>query len=116
MQNQYRIHSVRGREILDSRGNPTIEAEVTLEGGCVGRASVPSGASTGAFEAVELRDRELPRYRGTGVKQGKIWSKCNFRCFFGCCKNGCQCPSSSTVSVYWRCECKETPCPDDEYY
>lgn len=69
MQNQYRIHSVRGREILDSRGNPTIEAEVTLEGGCVGRASVPSGASTGAFEAVELRDRELPRYRGTGVKK-----------------------------------------------
>src|SRR5918912_849723 len=50
------IANVRGRQILDSRGNPTVEVEVELESGVVGRAAVPSGASTGAFEAVELRD------------------------------------------------------------
>lgn len=60
------IISVRGREILDSRGNPTVEAEVTLEGGAIGRAAVPSGASTGKFEAVELRDGD-ERYHGQGV-------------------------------------------------
>ena len=65
----FRINTIRGREILDSRGNPTIEVEVKLCGGAAGRASVPSGASTGAFEAVELRDSELPRYRGNGVKR-----------------------------------------------
>ena len=58
MNNEFEIVSVKGREILDSRGNPTIEAEVTLENGAVGRAAVPSGASTGKFEAVELRDRD----------------------------------------------------------
>ncbi|OUQ19784.1 phosphopyruvate hydratase [Lachnoclostridium sp. An14] len=62
------IAAVRGREILDSRGNPTVEAEVTLENGAVGRASVPSGASTGKFEAVELRDEDH-RYGGKGVKR-----------------------------------------------
>ena len=56
---KYEIVQVRGREILDSRGNPTVEAEVHLEGGAVGRAAVPSGASTGKFEAVELRDRKF---------------------------------------------------------
>ncbi|MCI9051749.1 MAG: phosphopyruvate hydratase [Lachnospiraceae bacterium] len=60
------IIDVYGREILDSRGNPTVEAEVTLENGVTGRASVPSGASTGKFEAVELRDGEK-RYHGQGV-------------------------------------------------
>lgn len=60
------IVDVYGREILDSRGNPTVEAEVTLENGVTGRASVPSGASTGKFEAVELRDGEK-RYHGQGV-------------------------------------------------
>ncbi len=69
MQEEYRIQSVYGREILDSRGNPTIEAEITLKSGVTGRASVPSGASTGSFEAVELRDPELPRYHGQGVKK-----------------------------------------------
>jgi enolase len=64
-----RISHIQGREILDSRGNPTIEVEVTLCGGARGRAAVPSGASTGAFEAVELRDTELQRYRGAGVKK-----------------------------------------------
>ncbi|NLV36110.1 MAG: phosphopyruvate hydratase [Clostridiaceae bacterium] len=61
------IESVFGREIIDSRGNPTIEAEVIVEGGFVGRAAVPSGASTGAFEAVELRDGDKNRYLGKGV-------------------------------------------------
>ncbi len=65
---KYEIVQVRGREILDSRGNPTVEAEVHLEGGAVGRAAVPSGASTGKFEAVELRDGEA-RYHGKGVRK-----------------------------------------------
>ncbi|MDQ1428896.1 MAG: enolase [Acidimicrobiaceae bacterium] len=60
------IEAVRGREILDSRGNPTVEVDVTLETGAFGRAAVPSGASTGAFEATELRDGG-PRYLGKGV-------------------------------------------------
>ncbi len=63
------IEKVIGREILDSRGNPTVEAEVTLADGSVGRAAVPSGASTGAFEAVELRDGDKSRYLGTGVRK-----------------------------------------------
>ena len=61
------IKSLRAREILDSRGNPTIEAEVVLVGGIVGIAAVPSGASTGKYEAVELRDGDKRRYRGLGV-------------------------------------------------
>ena len=61
------IEAVNAREILDSRGNPTIEAEVTLVGGEVGRAAVPSGASTGEHEAVELRDGDQQRYGGKGV-------------------------------------------------
>lgn len=68
MQEDFNIISVYGREILDSRGNPTVEAEVTLENGKKGRASVPSGASTGKFEAVELRDGG-ERYDGQGVLQ-----------------------------------------------
>ena len=61
------IIDVFGREVLDSRGNPTVEVEVVLEDGCMGRAMVPSGASTGAFEAVELRDGDKKRYVGKGV-------------------------------------------------
>ena len=61
------ITEVYAREILDSRGNPTIEVEVCLEDGSVGRAAVPSGASTGAHEAVELRDGDKSRYLGKGV-------------------------------------------------
>ncbi len=63
------IEKVIGREILDSRGNPTVEAEVILADGSIGRAAVPSGASTGAFEAVELRDGDKSRYLGTGVRK-----------------------------------------------
>ena len=66
MQDYLEIVDVKAREILDSRGNPTLEAEVMLADGSVGRAAVPSGASTGAFEAVELRDKE-ERYGGKGV-------------------------------------------------
>ncbi|MGH9581028.1 MAG: phosphopyruvate hydratase, partial [Terriglobales bacterium] len=61
------ISSVHAREILDSRGNPTVEAEVLLAGGARGRAAVPSGASTGEHEAVELRDGDKERYLGKGV-------------------------------------------------
>ena len=62
------IRSVRAREILDSRGNPTVEVDVTLAGGANGRAAVPSGASTGVHEAVELRDDDPRRYGGKGVR------------------------------------------------
>ena len=61
------ITKVHAREILDSRGNPTLEAEVTLSSGHMGRAAVPSGASTGSREAVELRDGDKTRYLGKGV-------------------------------------------------
>ena len=63
------IESVLGREVLDSRGNPTVEAEVRLSNGMTGRALVPSGASTGSHEAVELRDRDASRFNGNGVLQ-----------------------------------------------
>jgi enolase len=62
------IADITAREILDSRGNPTIEVDVTLDSGATGRAAIPSGASTGAHEAVELRDGEKSRYGGTGVR------------------------------------------------
>ena len=62
-----RIVDIVGREIIDSRGNPTVEADVILDSGVVGRAAVPSGASTGSREAVELRDGDKKRYLGKGV-------------------------------------------------
>jgi len=68
MKQYLEIESVFAREILDSRGNPTVEVEVILEDGVMGRAAVPSGASTGAFEAVELRDGDKNRYLGKGVE------------------------------------------------
>src|SRR5436309_12673997 len=63
------IVDIIGREILDSRGNPTVEVDVVLEDGSLGRAAVPSGASTGAHEAVELRDGDNGRYLGKGVQK-----------------------------------------------
>ena len=63
------IVDVIAREILDSRGNPTIEADVVLESGAMGRAAVPSGASTGSKEAIELRDGDTARYLGKGVRK-----------------------------------------------
>ena len=61
------IVEIRGREVIDSRGNPTVEADVILECGVAGRAAVPSGASTGEHEACELRDGDKSRYLGKGV-------------------------------------------------
>src|SRR5215216_2970718 len=61
------IVDIQAREILDSRGNPTVEVDVVLAGGILGRAAVPSGASTGAHEAVELRDGDKSRYLGKGT-------------------------------------------------
>src|ERR671920_2342820 len=63
------IEVIVAREILDSRGNPTVEVEVGLDDGSIGRAAVPSGASTGAFEAIELRDGDKSRYLGKGVQK-----------------------------------------------
>ncbi len=63
------IAHIHAREILDSRGNPTVEVDVTLESGALGRAAVPSGASTGEREAVELRDGDAQRYSGRGVQK-----------------------------------------------
>jgi len=69
MKQYLEIENIIAREILDSRGNPTVEVEVYVEGGFIGRAAVPSGASTGAFEAVELRDGDKGRYLGKGVQK-----------------------------------------------
>src|SRR5436853_6497885 len=63
------IYDIQAREILDSRGNPTVEVDVILAGGAVGRAAVPSGASTGEHEALELRDGDKKRYLGKGVSK-----------------------------------------------
>src|SRR5262252_2052348 len=63
------ILDLQAREILDSRGNPTVETDVILDDGSLGRAAVPSGASTGAHEAVELRDGDKARYLGKGVRK-----------------------------------------------
>ena len=65
--NYLQIEKVIGREIMDSRGNPTVEAEVYLLDGTIGRGTAPSGASTGEFEALELRDKDKGRYGGKGV-------------------------------------------------
>ena len=63
------ISSVHARQVLDSRGNPTVEVDVYTVSGAMGRAAVPSGASTGAYEAVELRDGDKSRYLGKGVEK-----------------------------------------------
>ena len=63
----FEINSIHARQVIDSRGNPTLECEVTLEGGSFGRALVPSGASTGEHEAVELRDGDKKQWMGKGV-------------------------------------------------
>src|SRR5258708_13869869 len=63
------IFNIEAREIIDSRGNPTVEVDVTLAGGAMGRAAVPSGASTGEHEALELRDGDAKRYGGKGVSK-----------------------------------------------
>ena len=81
------IIDIQAREILDSRGNPTVEADVILDSGTMGRAAVPSGASTGEHEAVELRDGGKKRYGGKGVQKAvkNIETKIlqQFSSFFG---------------------------------
>src|SRR5210317_1428816 len=72
MSSKTNIKNIIGREILDSRGNPTIEVDVILESGILGRAAVPSGASTGEHEAVELRDGDKERYLGKGVQNAVV--------------------------------------------
>ena len=67
MKSYLSIESIHAVEILDSRGNPTIQVEVELEDGSIGKSAVPSGASTGSFEAVELRDGDENRFNGKGV-------------------------------------------------
>jgi enolase len=67
-----KIEDVRARQIFDSRGNPTVEVEVRLAGGVVGRAAVPSGASTGSNEAIELRDGDKAHFRRKGSAQGLL--------------------------------------------
>ena len=69
MKDFLKIENIKAMEILDSRGNPTVQVEVITEGGFTGVAMVPSGASTGSFEAVELRDDNKERYLGKGVLQ-----------------------------------------------
>ena len=69
-----KIKKIIGREILDSRGNPTVEVDVILKNGVTGRAAVPSGASTGEHEAVELRDGDTKRYLGKGVLKALLVS------------------------------------------
>ena len=71
--NDFIISDIKARQILDSRGNPTVEADVYLEGGASGRASVPSGASTGTLEALELRDGDEKAYGGKGVLKA-VWN------------------------------------------
>ena len=77
MKQYFEIVDVMAREILDSRGNPTVEVEVTLDDGTVGRACVPSGASTGIHEACELRDGDKGRYLGKGVAKAVVYEALN---------------------------------------
>ena len=90
-----KIKNVIGREILDSRGNPTVEVDVILENGVLGRASVPSGASTGEREALELRDDDKSRYMGKGVL--KAVSKCKWTIKRFSNRNGCIRPKSTRL-------------------
>ena len=77
-----KIEKIIGREVLDSRGNPTVEVDVILESGVMGRAAVPSGASTGENEALELRDGDKSRYMGKGVQKAvaNVNSYCRRSC------------------------------------
>ena len=133
------IFDVYGREVLDSRGNPTVEVEVTLDDGSFARAIVPSGASTGAFEAVELRDGEVHRYLGKGVtkavahvneeiadavrddrpgwhsEQGPLGRKRHPGRFLGRCSGRCGIRRTSAVPLCRRRECQRASHSDDEH-
>ena len=77
------ITHIHARQILDSRGNPTVEVDVITSSGAMGRAAVPSGASTGIHEAVELRDNDESRYMGKGVLNARLYG-CRFRLLSQC--------------------------------
>ena len=95
------IEAVGAREILDSRGNPTVEVEVALDDGTIARAAVPSGASTGAFEAVELRDGDKARFGGKGVLKA-VAERSMVRHRPRCPRrHGCQWSSGSIDSLPW---------------
>lgn len=94
------IEKVIGREILDSRGNPTVEAEVTLTDGTVARGTAPSGASTGEFEALELRDGDKSRYLGKGVSKAVNNINTGRKHYHGASDDGHQCRSASDGAVY----------------
>ena len=107
-----KIKSIKGREILDSRGNPTVEVEVELECGVVGRASVPSGASTGEHEALELRDGDEKRYGGKGVLKAVE----NVNKVIAPALVGYSALEQRAISLYWRREHIRDACADDEYH
>ena len=124
------IENVHAREILDSRGNPTVEVEVMLESGFVGRASVPSGASTGENEALELRDGDKGRYLGKGVLKAvenvnkmiapaiigmSALEQRHPRCFTGCGSRRCRLPADSSLPLPRWYQHLYAPCPYDEH-
>ena len=96
------IHDIYAREVLDSRGNPTIEVEVYTEDGYMGHSIVPSGASTGQFEAVELRDADQSRYGGKGVLTAvKNVNEIIAEEIIG--KSSCRRIKSTVISLFRRC-------------
>ena len=107
------IEKVIGREILDSRGNPTVEAEVTLTDGTMGRGMAPSGASTGEFEALELRDGDKARYLGKGVT--KAVENINTVRIDCSGKSGGDRAGYPAVPFPWRNFRKQTSGSDDEH-
>ena len=139
---EIKIDTIIGREIIDSRGNPTVEAEVGLSDGTFAKASVPSGASTGEFEAVELRDGEK-RYLGKGVQRAveninsiispnlccdspfdqcaidskMIVARCKcYSCRIAClCKGGGKESQTAVIPLYRRNICGQNACSNDEY-
>ena len=124
---EYEILDVHAIEILDSRANPTLEVTITLKDGITGSAAVPSGASTGQYEAHELRDGDK-RHLGNGVEQAV--TNVNTRIadkiigmnvleqvkIPGLCEGGSKCFRASLVSLYRRFQCKGTSHTDDEYF
>ena len=129
--NHLQIEKIIGREIMDSRGNPTVEAEVYLCGGVMGRGTAPSGASTGEFEALELRDGDKERYVGKGVSKAveninttiqetlkgqiEFGSQCDPRRFHRLCEGSSQCIGDSIVPFPWRNQRKPSSGSNDEY-
>ena len=124
-----KIEKIVAREILDSRGNPTVEVDVVLENGVLGRAAVPSGASTGENEALELRDGDKGRYLGKGVLKAvenvnkviapALKGDCVFdqrALDFGCCKGCCKLFRFTFVSLHWWLQHLYFACSYDEHY